>query len=298
MPDNMNYNTNSQPLGYGDPMDPYGQYQQGYAGGMPSPQDLYGQQYMDPNQMYADPNQMYGQPMQQDPYNPYGMQGGYMEPDAGMGGMPGMPGMQGGYMDMDPSVSGQMPYADPYAQQAYPGAAGAGYGHMPAAQPMPMGAQQMPMGGQQMPAGAPAAAPMPDAKTAKEQKRAAKQAMSMGPAPSDGKATTCMFLGILSVVLALFPPIGIILAIIARKMGASYLRAGGRSSRAETGRIFATVGLIFGCIMLVTLILMSVIIMSGLHGEALARRWAVFYNNSPFGNIFSFPIPNPLGSNG
>ncbi len=349
MPDNIRYDSNGQPIGYGDPMDPsmypqqdpaWGQYQQGYTA-MPSPQEIYAQQYLDPNQgaqpyadpnqMYADPQQLYGQSMQADPYNPYA-QNGYVDPDTGM---PVAPSSYG----VDPNMSGQMPYAEP--DQAYMQQGGAGYGQMPPVQdPMqmqqgypgmqqgygqmpqgqaaqPVQQNQQPMGGMPSGAGAPAAPQSPSApqqpeapldkkaakKAAKEQKRAAKQAASqasaapaanMGPAPSSGKATLCLILGVLTVVFALIPPIGIILGFVVRHLSKSYLDAGGRSPRAETGRIFATVGLVFAFILLVVLIVMGIIIWAGMYGESTARTWAVFYNNSPFGSIIRIPIPSPL----
>ncbi len=337
MPDNMRYDNNGQPMGYGDPMDPsmypqadqaWGQYPQGgYATPMPSPQDIYSQQqymdpsqaYMDPNQAYADPTQayadpnqaymdqqqMYGQPMQQDPYSQYPQQAAYPEPDPAMGGQ--MPYVDPNQAYMDPQMQG---YGQ--APQAYPGAQPMqqGYGQVPQ-QPAQ---QQMPQG--QFPQQAPAAPepaqqlPQQDMsmdkkaakRAAKEQKRAAKAApaqsapANMGPAPSDGKATLCLILGILSVVFALFPPVGIVLGIVGRKMATSYMKAGGRAPKADTGRIFATVGFIFSIIMLVVLIIMGIIIWAGLYGESVARNWAVFFNNSPFGNIVRIPIPNPFGN--
>lgn len=359
MPDNIRYDSNGQPIGYGDPMDPsmypqqdpaWGQYQQGYTA-MPSPQEIYAQQYMDPNQvqpyadpnqpyadpnqMYADPNQMYAQPMQADPYNPYG-QSGYVDPDTGMPVTPS-------YGAMDPGMSGQMPYAepdpaymqqgttgynqmpqaaDPMQMQQYPGMQ-QGYGQMPQQPQQPQQGQmpqqmlqnQQPMNNMPGQMGAsnasqPANASQPTdipmdkkaaKRAAKEQKRAAKQAASastpvanMGPAPSSGKATLCLILGVLAVVFALIPPIGIALGLVVRHQSKSYMNAGGRSPRAETGRIFATVGLVFALILLVILIVMGIIMWAGMYGESLARTWAVFYNNSPFGSIIRIPIPSPI----
>lgn len=335
MPDNMRYDNNGQPMGYGEPVDPsmYGQadpswaqYQQqgAYAGAMPSPQEIYAQQqYMDPNQAqpYMDPNQMYmdqsqgmygAQPMQQDPYGQYAQQPAYMEPDPAMGGMPA------GYPEMDPSMGAPQPYMDQdaqYMQQAAgygqqvpdPMQMQQGYQAMPQAYGQPPQAmpQQMP-GAQQMPASQPVpqspAQPELDPsmdkraakKAAKEQARAAAP-VNLGPEPSAGKATLCMILGILSVIFALIPPVGIALGIVVRKMSGSYLQQGGHSPKAETGRIFATVGLIFAIVLLVVLIFIGVFIYAGLYGESQARSWSVFYNNSPFGNIWRIPIPNPLG---
>ncbi len=338
MPENMRYDNNGQPMGYGDPMDPsmygqpdpYGQYPQqgGYPGAMPSPQEIYAQQqyldpnqaqpYMDPSQMYADPAQgMYGaQPVQPDPYGQYPQQTAYPEQDMSMGAMPAA------YPDTDPSLGAQQPYVeqDPQygqpmpgygqPQQAYPGMQQP-YGQMPQGQQM-FGAQPMPQSmpqGQPLPQQAmpqqvqPEPEPIMDKKAAKkaakEQKRAAKQQVAVpvnaGPEPPASKALLCLILGILSVVFALLPPIGIVLGIVVRKMSESYMRQGGTSSKAETGRIFGTVGLIFSLIMLVVLIFMGVFIYAGLYGEGQARRWGVFWNNSPFGNIIRIPIPNPLG---
>lgn len=334
MPDNMRYDNNGQPMGYGEPVDPsmygqpdpaWGQYQQGgYPGGMPSPQEIYAQQqymdpnqvqqpYMDPNQMYMDQQGMYGQPMQQDPYGQY-PQGGYMDPDMAMGGMPGA------YPEMDPTMGAQQPYMDPeqqymqqmagygqqqmpdQMQQAYPGMQQP-YGQMPGATPqqMPGAASQAMPAQQAQPAPAPQPEPVMDKQAAKQAAKAAKQAakqqapMPMGPEPSAGKATLCMILGILSVVFALIPPVGLVLGIVVRKMSKSYMAQGGRSPKAETGQIFATVGLIFSLILFVVLLFMIVFIYAGLFGEGQARTWSVFYNNSPFGAIWRIPIPNPLG---
>ena len=229
---------------------------------------------------------MYGQPMQQDPYSQYPQQAAYPEPDPAMGGQ--MPYVDPNQAYMDPQMQG---YGQ--APQAYPGAQPMqqGYGQVPQ-QPAQ---QQLPQ--QDMPMDKKAAK-----RAAKEQKRAAKAApaqsapANMGPAPSDGKATLCLILGILSVVFALFPPVGIVLGIVGRKMATSYMKAGGRAPKADTGRIFATVGFIFSIIMLVVLIIMGIIIWAGLYGESVARNWAVFFNNSPFGNIVRIPIPNPFGN--
>lgn len=134
-------------------------------------------------------------------------------------------------------------------------------------------------------------------RAAKEQKRAAKQQAApanLGPEPSSGKAMLCMILGILSVVFSLIPPIGIALGLVVRKLSGDYMAQGGRSPKADTGRIFATVGLVFSCIMLLVLIFLGIFIYAGMYGEGQARTWAVFYNNSPFGNLLRIPIPNPL----
>lgn len=344
MPDTMRYDSNGQPLGYGEPVDPslygqpdpYGQYpQQGYAP-MPSPQEIYAQQqyldpnqpqpYLDPNQMYVDPNQgMYGaQPVQPDPYGQYPQQGGYLDADVAAAPMPVYP-------ETDPALAAQQPYLGEAAylgqqmpgygqqpQEAYPGMQQP-YGQMPDAQHAPQQApmgmpvaapQQMPvqqMPPQQMPQSAypqqaqPEPEPIMDKKAAKraakEQKRAAKQQAApanLGPEPSSGKAMLCMILGILSVVFSLIPPIGIALGLVVRKLSGDYMAQGGRSPKADTGRIFATVGLVFSCIMLLVLIFLGIFIYAGMYGEGQARTWAVFYNNSPFGNLLRIPIPNPL----
>ncbi len=332
MPDNMRYDANGQPLGYGDPVDPslypqadpaWGQYPQGYGASMPSPQEIYAQQYadptqmgqgyMDPTQMYADPNQgMYGQPpLQQDPY--YGC-------------------AQAGYPEADPSLSGQIPYGeadqqymqgyaptqgygqmppvqDPAQMQGYPSAAPQGYGQMPQPVQQPQQAQApMPQAApvQASPSPVPEPVSMPEAMdkkaakaAAKEQKRVQKQReevpVPVGPAPSAGKATLFLILGILSVIFAVIPPIGIILGLVVRMMYKSYRRAGGRAPKAETGNIFATVGLIFGLVMLVVIAVLCLIIWAGLYGESMARQLGVFWNNSPFGTIlWRIPIPSPL----
>lgn len=321
MPDNMRYDNNGQPMGYGDPMDPsmygqpdpYGQYPQqgGYPGAMPSPQEIYAQQsYADPNQVYMDPAQgMYGgQPMQPDPYGQYPQQGGYMEPDPSMG-------IQQSYLDPDQQYMQQAPgYGQqPQMQQPYPGAQQP-YGQpAPGAQsmmqPQPQQAQQMPAAQQMSPQMA--AQPMGQApfepepmmdkkaakRAAKDQKRSAKQQarpISTGPEPPAGKAMLAMILGILSVIFALIPPIGIALGFVVRKISGDYMAQGGSSPKAETGRIFGTVGLIFSLIMLAVLIFLGIFIYAGLYGESQARSWSVFFNNSPFGAIWRIPIPSPL----
>lgn len=344
MPDNMRYDANGQPIGYGDPMDPslypqadqaWGQYPQGYGAAMPSPQEIYAQQYADPTQMgqgYYDPTQMYADPSQ-----------AYADPNQGMYGQPPMQQdpyygyAQAGYPEMDPSLSGQMPYAEPdqqylqgYGQmpqaqdpmqmqdaaqmQGYPAGMQQGYGQMSQPQSMqpqqPQQAQpQMPqqaMPAQSAPTPQQSPAPVPEqpmdkkaAKAAaKEQKRALKQqqaSVPAGPAPSSGKAVLFLILGILSVVFAILPPIGIILGLVTRHLYKSYRQAGGRSTKAETGNIFATVGLIFSIIMLVVLAVICLIIYAGLYGESMARQLAVFWNNSPFGDfMWRIPVPSPV----
>lgn len=295
MPENMRYDNNGQPMGYGDSMDPsmYGQqdpawpqYQQpnAYQGGMPSPQEIYAQQqFADPNQMYMDQQGMYGaQPMQADPYGQYPAQGGYLEQDPMA--------MQQPYMDQDPQF-GQVPgYGQMPQQQAYPGMQ---QPQQPFGQQVPNAQQPQMQPQQAMPQQMPPAADQQAQRAPQPQPQA--QPKNLGPEPPASKAMLCMILGILSVVFALIPPVGIVLAIVVRKMSSAYIEQGGTSPKAETGRIFATVGFIFGVIMLVVLLLMALFIYAGLYGEGQARSWAVFFNNSPFGSIWRIPIPNPLG---
>lgn len=188
----------------------------------------------------------YGQPVQQDPY--------------------GQP------MQQDPYAQQQMYQQDPYGQQAQPqqqdyqAQAGAQpfdpsmYGH---------GFDQSPQSPQYDPYGYgydPYA-----------------EAAGMYPTEpvKGGKATASLILGILSILLAFIPPLGLILAVVAILLAKSYAKAGGTAPRAGTGRVCGIVGIILSLLLAVALGVFLAYFYGGLYGEANAGAIMGYLQTTP-----------------
>lgn len=106
-----------------------------------------------------------------------------------------------------------------------------------------------------------------------------------------GRATLALILSILSIILALVPPVGLVLAIIARKLSKSYRRNGGRAAKGEAAGVFGMVGLVFSILMLAVLVCFIGYVM-GANKVLIGPMTPInFYNNSPIGHL----IPVPAG---
>lgn len=90
------------------------------------------------------------------------------------------------------------------------------------------------------------------------------------PPVKNGKATVSLILGVLSILLALIPPVGIILGIVALLLSKSYIKAGGMAPRAGTGRVCGFAGLILSLILLVAYAVFIAYFVGGLYGSANA----------------------------
>lgn len=133
------------------------------------------------------------------------------------------------------------------------------------------------------------------AKSAKQSKRAAKAqqqaAMNAMNPPSNGQAVGSLVLGIFSIVLAIIPPIGMVLGWLSTRLSRKYRQRGGRSSVAYSGRIFGRVGFTFSCILLVAMLFCVVFIGGATFGNYAARSMGIYWNNSPLGQLlFLFPF--------
>ncbi len=294
------------------------------------PQDMY--QQPDMGQGYIDP--MTGQPIVANPYpNDMYYQNGYMDPmqqgymtpemeaeraarqaqirsssifgpkeasmDMGMGQQPDM-GMS--HQDMaaaipDPSVmpNAQMPgYGAQQGQGMLGGQMGQQMGQQMSQQPQQV--QQPQQQTQSYPEVPNTGKKRKGRKgiPAVEQVEVPQEPMYLGEPPSGGAATAALILGLLSILFALIPPIGIVLGLVAKKIAKGYFKKGGVASRAESGRVFGTVGFVFSIVMLCVMVLLVVYIAGALYGESNARAIVIYFNNSPLGNLFYIPLPSVL----
>lgn len=290
-------------------------------GGMPG---QYGMPYGDPNMPYADPGYGMGQPyadpyaqptypMGQPQYDP--MQQVPMPGQTGQQ-APVSPGQTGGFENpmqaaqqavAEPQVPAAMPQPDPAAQAA--AAAAEAQAKQQAAQHLQQvqaAQQQIKQQAAQQQAAQQAsqqAAQQSQAKQqpqqpAKKQKRPQAQMQPMptvgipvvNPAKATkGRATLALILSILSIILALVPPVGLILAIVARKIAKSYKKNGGRAGSGDAAAVFSLVGIIFSVIMCGLLIWFIGYVNGALIGSKAYMNPISFFNNSPLGSIFKIP---------
>lgn len=280
-------------------------------GNMASPQDIYANQaaqmggmpgqygapYPDPNAAYADPSYGMGAQPFSDPY----AQQGYP-----MGQMPG-PGQTGGFENpmqaaqqgvAEPQIPGAMPMQpDPAAQAA---AAAEAQAKQQAAQHL----QQVQAAQQQIKQQAAAQqaaqqaqqaqqAAQQSQQPAKQQKRPQAQLMPSAPVDpakaSKGRATMALVLSILSIILALVPPVGLALSVVARKIAKSYKRNGGRAGSGDAAAIFALVGIVFSVLTFALLVWFIGYVNGALIGSKAYMNPISFFNNSPLGAIFKIP---------
>lgn len=109
--------------------------------------------------------------------------------------------------------------------------------------------------------------------------------------PTKGRAMQCLILGILSIVLALIPPVGIILAVITLRISKKYLMNGGTDGKAEAGRIFGVAGLVFSILTMAFMIGFVCFMVGALTGTSGARDLIIYFNASPLGSLFQIPLP-------
>ena len=282
--------------------------------------------YADPNfmgaQPYADP---YAQPMQQgfpaaqpgfDPMQPMPGQTGQQMPVPGPGQTgqqaPLSPSQTGGFENpmlaqqgvAEPQVPAGMPQQpDAAAQAAAAAAAAEAQAQQQAAQHLQQvqAAQQQAkqQAAQQAQQQAQQQAAQPQAAPAKKQQKRPQAQMQPMPAvgapvidPSkatSGRAKLALILSILSIILALIPPVGLILAIVARKMAKSYKKNGGRAGSGEAAAVFSLVGIIFSILTLGLLVWFIGYVNGALIGSKAYMNPISFFNNSPLGNIYKIP---------
>lgn len=247
---------------------PMSQYQQGVSAIQPD--GMYGQQAMTQNQQ---PAQQAASNFQNDPNAGFGMQGAQ--------GMQGVQGMQGA--QFDPMMQGSQ--AVPMMQGAQP----------------PNGQQfNGDMMNGQMPNGQPLDGQAFDGQPPYMQQPGMQQPGNGNPQfngqpPVDGLqhpgavggATKYLILGILSIILGLIPPIGIVLAILTRIMVKKFRSNGGTDSKADAANIFALVGLIFSIIVLILIVVFIILLLTG---SAFALNIAYAFNQSPIGSLITIPI--------
>lgn len=326
MPDNVNpymdsgmspngYMPNYGQPGFPDPMDPYAQQvwdqgqfgaaQPGYPGvvdnfmnpgAMASPQDIYANQAA---QMGA-PG--YGAPydpamggMGAQPFvDPYGQQGIPMgQPFDPMQQVPG-PGQTGQQAPVSPGQTGGFdPIQAAQAEQAAAAAAAEAQAQQQAAQQQ--AAQQA---AQQQVAKQQIAQQAAQQEAQKKQRRPQPQVQTMPVvgAPvidpskaTGGRAKLALILSILSIILALVPPVGLILAIVARKISKSYKKNGGRAGAGDAAAIFSLVGIIFSILTVALLVWFVGYVNGALIGSKAYMNPISFFNNSPLGSIYKIP---------
>ena len=329
MPDNLNpymdsgMNPNGfvpnygQP-GYPDPMDPYAQQawdqgqfgaaQPGYPGmpdefmnpgAMASPQDIYANQAA---QMGA-PG--YGAPydpamggMGAQPFaDPYGQQGlpmgqpgqQFFDP---MQQVPG-PGQTGQQAPISPSQTGGF---DPVQAAQAEQAAAAQAAAEAQAQQAAAAAQQQQIKQQAAQQAAAQQAAQQSQQDAKKRQPAQMQPMPVVGAPvidpakaTSGRAKLALILSILSIILALVPPVGLILAIVARRIAKSYKKNGGRAGAGDAAAVFSLVGLVFSILTCALVVWFIGYVNGALIGSKAYMNPISFFNNSPLGNIYKIP---------
>lgn len=96
-----------------------------------------------------------------------------------------------------------------------------------------------------------------------------------------GKATASLITGILSILLALIPPVGIIFAILAILFSRSYYKKGGTAPRAGTGRVCGVVGLILSIILCIAYVVFVAYFYGGLYGKENAGSIMGYLQSTP-----------------
>lgn len=265
--------------GYGMPYDPT-------MGGM-------GQPYMDP---YGQPAMPMAQPVQPyyDPMQPVpgpGQTGQQAPVMAGQTGQqpPVSPSQTGGF---DPVQAAQSAQAEQAAAQAAAAEAQAQQAAQQQQQAKQQAAQQQQQQQQQQ------TAQQQQQASKKQQKRPQSQVQPMpivgapviNPAKATkGRARLALILSILSIILALVPPVGLLLAIIARKIAKSYKKNGGRAGAGDAAAVFSLVGLIFSILTCALVIWFVGYVNGALIGSKAYMNPIQFFNGSPLGNIYKIP---------
>lgn len=105
-----------------------------------------------------------------------------------------------------------------------------------------------------------------------------------------GRARLALILSILSIIFALIPPLGLLLAIIARKIAKSYKKNGGRAGAGDAAAVFSIVGLIFSILTCGLVVWFVGYVNGAIIGATAYMNPITFFNNSPLGNIYQIPI--------
>lgn len=135
----------------------------------------------------------------------------------------------------------------------------------------------------------PAQPPMPQQPQQMYQQPQMAQSAQMpytGEPPKDSNAVLALILGILSIIFAVIPPIGIVLGFFSTHLSKKFRRAGGDTAVGDSARIFGRVGFIFSIVMFVVFAIVIVYVAGATFGNYGARAIAIYFNNSPLGQIF------------
>lgn len=108
----------------------------------------------------------------------------------------------------------------------------------------------------------------------------------MGEPPKDSNAVLALILGILSIVFAILPPIGIVLGFFSCRFSKKFQKAGGDTGVGDSARIFGRVGFIFSIVMFFVFAFVIAYVAGASFGNYGARAIAIYFNNSPLGQIF------------
>lgn len=108
----------------------------------------------------------------------------------------------------------------------------------------------------------------------------------MGEPPKDSNAVFALILGILSIVFAVLPPIGIVLGFFSCRLSKKFQKAGGDTAVGDSARIFGRVGFIFSIVMFVVFAFVIIYVAGATFGNYGARAITIYFNNSPLGQIF------------
>lgn len=103
--------------------------------------------------------------------------------------------------------------------------------------------------------------------------------------PKGGKATASLILGILSILLAFIPPIGLVLAVIAVLLAKSYIKKGGMAPRAGTGRVCGVVGIVLSILLAIAIGVFVAYFVGGLYGETNAGAIMGYLQTTPLANF-------------
>lgn len=106
-----------------------------------------------------------------------------------------------------------------------------------------------------------------------------------GEPPKDSNAVLALILGILSIVFAVLPPIGIVLGFFSCRLSKKFQKAGGDTAVGDSARIFGRVGFIFSIVLFVLFAFVIVYVAGASFGNYGARAIAIYFNNSPLGQI-------------
>ena len=103
----------------------------------------------------------------------------------------------------------------------------------------------------------------------------------VGVPPKGGMATASLILGILSILVAFLPPLGIVLAVLAIVLAKAYAKKGGMAPRAGTGRVCGVVGLVLSIVLAIAIGVFVAYFVGGLYGESNAGAIMGYLQTTP-----------------